>query len=59
MELHHFGVSHGKGMTIFVVNSEPRVAYVADLAAVKSVGPVYLPEFDSKGWENTWKRLSS
>jgi hypothetical protein len=37
-------------MTIFVVNSEPRVAYVA---AVKSTGPVYLPEFDTKGWEKT------
>merc|ERR1712147_293953 len=56
MELHQFGPSHGNGMTIFVVNSEPRVAYVADLAAVKSTGPVYLPEFDTKGWENTLEK---
>jgi glyoxylase-like metal-dependent hydrolase (beta-lactamase superfamily II) len=53
MVLHQFGPSHGNGMTIFVVNSEPRVFYIADLAAVKSTGPVYLPEFDTKGWENT------
>merc|ERR1719229_1847449 len=35
IELYFFGPSHGNGMTIFVVNSEPRVAYVADLAAKK------------------------
>jgi glyoxylase-like metal-dependent hydrolase (beta-lactamase superfamily II) len=56
MELHQFGPSHGNGMTIFVVNSQPRVVYVADLAAVKSTGPVYLPEFDTKGWENTLEK---
>jgi len=56
IELYFFGPSHGNGMTIFVVNSEPRVAYVADLAAVKSTGPVYLPEFDTKGWENTLEK---
>ena len=56
MELHQFGPSHGSGMTIFVVNSSPRVAYVADLAAVRSTGPVYLPEFDTKGWENTLEK---
>merc|ERR1711892_67602 len=56
IELNQFGPSHGNGMTIFVVNSSPRVAYVADLAAVKSTGPVYLPEFDTKGWENTLEK---
>ena len=56
MELSQFGPSHGNGMTIFVVDSSPRVAYVADLAAVKSTGPVYLPEFDTKGWENTLEK---
>merc|ERR1719357_266839 len=59
MELSFFGPSHGNGMTIFVVNSSPRVAYVADLAAVKSVGPFYLPEFDTKGWENTLEKTLS
>merc|ERR1711892_251565 len=56
IELNQFGPSHGNGMTIFVVNSSPRVAYVADLAAVKSTGPVYLQEFDTKGWENTLEK---
>merc|ERR1711892_1308981 len=56
IDLHQFGPSHGNGLTIFVVNSSPRVAYVADLAAVKSTGPVYLPEFDTKGWENTLEK---
>merc|ERR1712215_57073 len=56
MELHHYGVSHGNGMTIFVVSSQPRVAYIADLSAVKSTGPAYLPGFDTKGWENTLER---
>ena len=56
MELHYFGASHGNGMTIFVVNSSPRVAYLADIAAVKSTGPIYLPEFDTKGWEYTLEK---
>ena len=56
MELYHFGPSHGNGMTIFVVDSSPRVAYIADLGAIKSTGPVYLPEFDTKGWENTLEK---
>jgi len=58
MELYQFGPSHGNGMTIFVASSPSQsgVAYVADLAAVKSTGPVYLPEFDTKGWENTLEK---
>eukprot|EP00091_Calanus_sinicus_P002917 TRINITY_DN13047_c0_g1_i1.p1 TRINITY_DN13047_c0_g1~~TRINITY_DN13047_c0_g1_i1.p1 ORF type:complete len:289 (-),score=98.75 TRINITY_DN13047_c0_g1_i1:219-980(-) len=53
MELYYFGPSHGNGMTVFVVNSQPRVAYFADIAAVKTVGAFFLPGFDTKGWENT------
>ena len=56
MELHHFGPSHGNGMTIFVVNSQPRVAYFADIAAVKTVGAYFLPGFDTKGWVNTLEK---
>merc|ERR1719357_280237 len=56
IELYFFGPSHGNGMTIFVVNSLPRVAYLADIAAVKSTGPVYLPEFDTQGWEKTLEK---
>jgi len=43
-------------MTVFVVNSSPRVAYLADIAAANSTGPVYLPEFDTKGWEKTLEK---
>jgi len=56
MELHHFGSSHGNGMTVFVVDSQPRVAYFADIAAVKTVGAFFLPGFDTKGWENTLEK---
>merc|ERR1712106_1041870 len=58
MELYQFGPSHGNGMTIFVASSpsQPGVAYIADLGAVKSTGPVYLPDFDTKGWENTLEK---
>jgi len=56
MELYQFGASHGNGMTIFLVSSQPRVAYVADLAAVKSTGPFFLPEFDTVGWERTLEK---
>merc|ERR1739838_347659 len=57
MELYQFGPSHGNGMTIFVVNSEPRVLYIVDIAAIKSVGPFYLPEFDIPGWTNTLEKV--
>ena len=56
MELYNFGPSHGDGMTVFVVNSQPKVAYLADIASIKSVGPFFLPDFDTKGWEETLEK---
>ena len=52
IELHHFGPSHGEGMTVFTI-PEDRVMYTVDLVVAKRVGFMYMPDFEIDGWINT------
>jgi len=49
IELHHFGPSHGEGMTVFTIPEES-VMYTVDLVVAKRVGFMNLPDFDVAGW---------
>lgn len=40
------------------MDSQSRVAYIADISSVKSVGPFYLPAFNTKGWEKTLEKAA-
>ena len=52
MELHHFGASHGRGMTVARL-PETQVAYIADLVSPRRVGFTILPDFNLLAWERT------
>ena len=52
LELHHFGPSHGQGMTIPVVAGE-RIGYIADLVAPNRLPFFTMPDFNVTGLENT------
>ncbi len=49
IELHHFGPSHGAGMTVFRIPEES-VMYTVDLVVANRVGFMSLPDFDVAGW---------
>lgn len=49
VELHHIGISHGLGMTVFVLK-EQKMAYIADLVAPDRVLFATVPDFNIKGW---------
>jgi glyoxylase-like metal-dependent hydrolase (beta-lactamase superfamily II) len=52
LELHHFGPSHGEGMTVFRFPKE-KVVFTADLVVPRRVGFAYMPDFLPKEWERT------
>ena len=52
LELHHFGPSHGHGMTIPVVAGE-RVGYIADLVGPNRLPFFILPDFTVRELERT------
>lgn len=52
IELHHFGPSHGEGMTVFTI-PEDSAMFTADLVVANRVGFMNLPDFDVEGWINT------
>lgn len=52
LELHHFGASHGHGMTVPVVAGE-RVGYIADLVAPNRLPFFTLPDFTVSELERT------
>ena len=52
LELHHFGPSHGLGMTVPVVSSE-RVGYIADLVTPNRLPFFFLPDFTVTELERT------
>jgi len=56
LELHHFGNSHGKGMTVFLLPKE-KFAYVADLVAPNRLPFMFLPDFSVGGLENTLAQI--
>ena len=52
LELHHFGASHGHGMTVPVVAGE-RVGYIADLVGPNRLPFFFLPDFTVSELERT------
>lgn len=55
-EFHHFGPSHGKGMTVFTI-PEDRVMFTADLVVPNRVGFMHMPDFEFEGWLNTLDQM--
>lgn len=52
LELHHFGESHGKGMTVFYLPDE-KIIYIVDIVTPKRIGFTILPDFVPSEWERT------
>jgi len=52
LELHHFGPSHGEGMTVFYLPEE-KIVFVVDIVTPKRLGFTIMPDFSPKGWEAT------
>lgn len=52
IELHHFGPSHGAGMTVFRIPEESAM-YTVDLVVANRVGFMTLPDFEVDGWMAT------
>ena len=49
IELHYVGMSHGLGMTVFILPEE-KIAYIADVVTPNRVGFAILPDFNIKEW---------
>ena len=49
IELHYIGMSHGLGMTVFILPNE-KIAYIADVVTPNRVGFAILPDFNIKEW---------
>jgi len=54
MELHYLGLSHGLGMTSFLLQPQ-KVGYIADNSVPNGLPFVFFPDFNLKGLENTLK----
>ncbi len=52
LQLHHFGPSHGEGMTVFHFPEE-KIIFIVDIVTPKRVGFTILPDFYPKDWERT------
>jgi len=52
LQLHHFGPSHGEGMTVFHF-PEDKIIFIVDIVTPKRVGFTILPDFFPKEWERT------
>jgi len=57
VQMHYLGLSHGNGMTSFVLPNQ-KVGYLADVFKPKSVGYLFLPDFNPPGWMNTLMRFA-
>ena len=58
LELHHIGISHGLGMTVFVLR-EDRIAYIADVVTPNRVLFASVPDFNIKEWVRALKLIES
>jgi len=58
LELHYVGMSHGLGMTVFILPKE-KIAYIADVVTPNRVGFTILPDFNVKGWLGALKQIES
>jgi len=52
LELHHFGPSHGEGMTVFYL-PEDKITFIVDIVTPKRIGFTLMPDFTPKGWIQT------
>ncbi len=52
LELHHFGPSHGEGMTVFYL-PEDKITFIVDIVTPKRLGFTIMPDFTPKGWTQT------
>ena len=52
IELHYMGMSHGLGMTVFLLPKE-RIAYIADIVTPNRVIFAIAPDFNIKEWIRT------
>jgi len=52
LELHHFGSSHGEGMTVFYL-PEDKIIFIVDIVTPKRLAFTIMPDFSPKGWERT------
>lgn len=58
LELHYVGMSHGLGMTVFVLPKE-KIAYIADIVTPNRVGFTILPDFNIKEWVRALKLVEN
>ena len=58
IELHHFGPSHGEGMTVFRFPEEQTI-FTVDLVVPKRVGFLYMPDFSPRGWIATLEAMEA
>ena len=52
IELHYMGMSHGLGMTVFLLPKE-QIAYIADIVTPNRVLFAIVPDFNIKEWART------
>ena len=52
IELHHLGLNHGLGMTVFVL-PDSKTAYIADLVTPNRVMFTIAPDFNIREWERS------
>jgi len=56
IELHHFGRSHGEGMTVTLLPEE-KIAFIVDIVTPDRVGFTILPDFYPREWERTLSEI--
>ncbi len=56
IELHYMGMSHGLGMTVFLL-PEVKITYIADIVTPNRVGFAIMPDFNIKEWSRTLKEV--
>ena len=56
IELHHFGMSHGMGMTVFRLPRE-KIVFIADIVTPKRLLFTIVPDFNIKEWVRTLQEI--
>ncbi|WP_418318569.1 MBL fold metallo-hydrolase [Piscinibacter sakaiensis] len=58
IELHYLGMSHGLGMTVFLLPKE-KIAYIADIVTPNRVLMSIVPDFNIKEWQRTLRQVEA
>ena len=56
LELHYFGMSHGLGMTVFLLPEE-KIVYIADIVTPQRLLFTIVPDFNIKEWERALRQI--